>query len=247
MVTIGEIKVVTLNNLYVNLESKDTRDYFTGMMLMRTRGWSPEYPENYLPFDASDFVGRHHLFCVERDGRFLPFAGFRQVPLEICDFYKIKEAHLGLVEKANSSPHVEALNSLFNECRKNKTTLISGSKVTISSAFRGNKQLSEHVRELIAALLVLDSQEGTQTIQLGSGVFRFKTDQFLDRMGFKPLTLGNTELPPVQIPEAGSEPILIMTNHEYSDWAKSCVEKHCEELNRRVILDEMPAVGKIAA
>src|SRR5579862_5944618 len=80
--TLSKITLVTLDNFYVAAENPMARRIFGELVLLRLRGFGPDYPDTYLPVDAADYVCRQHLFCAGEGENLEPFAGFRQVPPE---------------------------------------------------------------------------------------------------------------------------------------------------------------------
>lgn len=241
------IYLASIYNIYESADSPLARSLFADLIKMRAEGWLPEYPKNYLPFDSSDFVGVQHLFCIRENGQLRPIGGFRQISLRTCEEYGIKEAHCGLLEKARSPEHTEALKTLFETAKRENRDLISTSKVTLSKSFRGDRAFSEKIREILAATFYNEQQRYRNPIFLGSGVLRFKTDQLLFKSGFKVLEIEKKPLPPVQIPEAGSEPILLMSCDRLSKWVEESFYKHKNLINSRIIIDASESDTKVAA
>lgn len=231
------LRIVTLDNLYRNIENPLARQLFDGLMKLRAHGYGPEYPDHYIPLETTDFVARHHLFCTsDATGLLTPIAGFRTITLGCLDYYHLKESHLAFAEEAHERVHYRAISEFLDEHRRTNRALWSANRVTIAKEHRGNKEFSMLFQELVAALGYADCLETNGGDMLGSGVFRFKTNLFLGRAGFVPLRFHGEELPQIKVVEVGYEPVVLMSLERFSDWTKAAFEKHQLLLRSRLLI-----------
>ena len=81
------LKIVTLDYVYGSLESLFARDVFWSLLRLRGEGYGPDYQTLTHLLDSIDYICRHHLICIEKNGLLDPIGGFRQVILQTCDYF----------------------------------------------------------------------------------------------------------------------------------------------------------------
>ena len=131
------IEIVTLDYLYENVENPLARDLFSKLLLLRKKGYGPDHPKFRLPYDMTDFIGRHHLFCIreetsqeplakkghlnliknEKGQSLIPIGGMKHLSLKRDDFHKLKIPALYIVLGSNVHPHIEIVGKIINQYR----------------------------------------------------------------------------------------------------------------------------------
>jgi hypothetical protein len=244
---IPAIKVVTLDNFYESIEHPLAGKTFTDMVTMRTRGYGPEYPKSFLTVDQADYVARHHVFYIKKNGEYVPFGCYKQVPFSACTYYKVKFTPQEFVKSAGSLPHEQAMAAIFEKSRKEKREVIYGGGLTLEKEFRKDHPISGSIHELIAALLYLDALDFNHPIGLGMAVPRFKIDQFFEKVGYRRVQHFNQPLGPLPIVVAGNEPTVFLESDEMSPWAKSCFEKYRHVIESREIIAPLESMQEAKA
>ena len=71
-----ELRIVSLENYYVNIHRKEAREYFLEMTALRAGSYGPDYPNHYLPLDQSDCIAPiTFFFGIWESGRSLEGSG----------------------------------------------------------------------------------------------------------------------------------------------------------------------------
>lgn len=245
---IGKLRVVTIDNPYLCApQSPLARDLYGELLRLRAEGYGPEYPSSFLPLDKADYISWHHLYCLEEEGRFVPIAGFRQVPLKRCDFYQIDMPLLETVKRAGADMHMRALENIIKQHRNNVADMVYSSGLTIRKPYKGNKDLSFFIREMGAALTYVDMLEHCVGTLVTGAVIRFGTHIWFQNVGYEPLTWRGDVLPPIRKDSAGGEPMLLMHLSKISDWSKACLEKYRQPLKSRIQISASSSQLKQAA
>lgn len=243
----ARLKIVTLENFYKNIYSPENREMFMKLMQLREQGYGHEYPENFLPVDVSDFVVCHHLFCIEDDRGLVPIAGGTHASMKRCDQYNVALPIDSLGQKSKNPIHGEAVRDLLQDFRQNGKDLVNGVRLTIAQEYRGNREISEQVKELVAGLLVADTEMYGLSAIVTDAIVRFKTDRLFHKMGFRPMEHQGKELPLLKKHWAKDEPALLMIAHQLSDWTHECYDKHRDAIEGRVLIGQKRVAEKKAA
>lgn len=231
------LRLITLENPYLCFADRQVRDLFGGLCGLRLRGYGPDYPKSYIPFEKYDLVATHHLFCLERSGEFYPIAGFRQVSLSTCDAYSLKVPLLAMLsEDQGSLEHSRAVGSLVDTHRNAGRNLIDGSGLTIDKEYRKDRELAEWILGVVAALAVWDMEFYGAATYITANAIRFKVDQRFAQWGYKPIErLEGGELPAFVRTSGGYEELgRAMALTEPSLFAKECLEKHRQYIANRL-------------
>ncbi len=216
------------------------REYFGQMVRLRAHAYGPKYPIGFLPVDTPDYFVWHHLLCVEDGDAWLPVAGFRQVPLSRCDLSNATIPLLRTAQDANAERHVRNLSETFARHRSQGTEVTYSAGLAIAYEHRGNKELSEFVREFVAAFHVLDQREHSIRETVCASILRFKTNTWFTQLGYQPLSDEQGELPAIKKVSAGGEPMLFMSLKELSPWCFECFEKLESLVNGRLLIRTQP-------
>ena len=213
------------------------REFFSDMMLVRSKGYGPpDYDPHILPFDMTDFVGWHHLFCLKKGKKLIPFGSFKQITLETRDAYRIEFPLEAVAKETHATEHLQAIDELLQQSRTNHQPVIYGGSWSIDKTLRADKVFSQTMREVFAALIALDFIERKAHTALGFGALRFKTDHFFKSLGYDRLKHNGTILPPLVIKHANDEPVVMVKMTELSPWARQCYKKNQFTLRSRIMM-----------
>jgi hypothetical protein len=233
------IQIITFDNFYQNIQNDEVRKLFSEMMLARSRGYGPpDYDPHILPFDMTDFVGWHHLFCTRKEGKWTAFGGFKHLTLKTRDAYSIEFPLEAIVKEAHAPGHLNVLQNLLKRCRGEGKNLSYAGSWCIQKEMRQEKAFSQFMKEIWVALMVSDFIERKIDLTLGLGAQRFKTDLFFESVGYRRMTHHGVPLEPIGIHHANNEPVVLMEMSEFSPWAKSCYEKHRFSIRSRIVIQD---------
>lgn len=230
------LKIVTLNNYYENLQDSEIQKRFSDLNVVRSLGYNAEYPKRCIPFNETDFVVCHHLFYLEENGVSKPVAACKESCLSIYDRYQMEPHLLTMARKGGSADHVEALEALYDECRNSGQDIMYGAGFTILKEYRGRKELTTVIRELVAALVIQDMKEREIVQAITTAQPKFKMNLFFSKMGYEPLQWRGQILEPIDNPAGPGEKLMIMKAPKLSDWSMACYEKHRDFIEQRSFL-----------
>jgi hypothetical protein len=231
----ADIKLVTLNNFYANLQNPKAFELFVGMMQMRASGYGRFYSPHFLPLDRSDFIASHYLFCAAEGNELIPQAGFKEVSLDLCDTYGVSFPILGWLRRTGVSEHRRAIENMIDEYRHSGRPLVYGGHVAIRKNARP-RTLPRLLRELIAALVYINWKEQGSFAEITVSVLRTQTYIWFGELGFKPLHWAGRPLTVIPHVESPKDSVLFMEMHEPSDWTRHCYEKHKPLIDSRILI-----------
>ncbi|MEW6058234.1 MAG: hypothetical protein AB1540_16650 [Bdellovibrionota bacterium] len=230
------LEVVTIDNFYENLQNPLAQELFTGLLLLRAEGYGPDYPKSFLPYDVVDFVAIHHLFCIRENQKLTPVGAFRQMLLSRADFYKLTLPIYKLAKESRSEPHILAVEKLIKSHRGAKTDLLYSSSFTIKKTLRGERHLTDTIKELVPALTLHDLKTHNIGSTLGGSALRFKTDSLFEKWGYSPIQWNGVPLPPVKKVSAENELVLIMHFEKMKPYAEECLNKQRSLIENRILI-----------
>ncbi|WNG26674.1 hypothetical protein F0U62_23635 [Cystobacter fuscus] len=237
-----KVELVTLEVPFLHLEDPAARESFMDMQRVRAAAYGADFGERYMPFDASDFVARHHLFYVHTESGREPVAAFKQVALATCDAYGL-ELPAPRIFGGRSPEHLEALSELILQHRRSGRNLLYGGSWGVRKEYRRNRKLFAQLSELVAALIADDVLRAAPATAVGVGM-EPKTMRFWERMGYVPLLYRGQPLPKVAHPGEPGEEIVLISLTEPSPWALECRERQRQVLEeRRSFPPRAPSAG----
>jgi hypothetical protein len=189
----GLARVATLDHFLANVNEPAAQRIFADVMVTRGEGYR-EY-DGLVPFDAVDFIARHHVFY---DGTDNPVAAVRHVTARQCARHGLIPPVLqSLAGSLGSDDHVKTIRSLIEDEAANGRDVADSSRYTIRPPFRKNRETSRLVLELTGALMQLDMEDLGIDLELALSLTRPNVEDGFIEMGFQRLTTGGQVLPPV--------------------------------------------------
>ena len=131
------IKIVSFEKAYENIHIPEMQEYLAKMVLVRSE-LRPRVSKVRIPFDVTDFIDWHYVFCLETPNGLKPIAATKQGSLKRYDEYKMVHPLLGAMRAWNAQPHAQALEDLLNWHRKRNLDVGYGAGFTIMKEFRHN-------------------------------------------------------------------------------------------------------------
>lgn len=234
------LHLATLDSFYSCVTNPDAQRLFADMATVRHRGYGPDYPENYLPLDASDYISRLHICYADHGFEQTPVATLRSVSLAACDHFNVTLPLLESARLSGSKVHLDHLESILHTSRAHRTPLLYSSRLTVSKSTRTDRALCERILELAAALVVDDFDLLGAPLIIAGAAIRFGTLRLLGRWGFYQLLspLGE-KLPPFPKVEAGSEPIQLIALRQPSQYARDCHRANKSLLDSRFTISSV--------
>lgn len=246
---LARLRLVTIDNPFRQLGRPQVQLLFMEMMAKKAEGYGPpDYPEHTLPMDGTDFVARHHLFCLAEPAALRVIGGYKTLSLERCDLYGLTPPYVGLARANGGARQTGALVDLCERRRAAGLGLLFSAGLTIDRALRRrHRALSTVLKECMAALMLDDSERSGCSPMIIGGTPRFRTDALCEKIGYRAMRDGSGPLPPLHLAHAGMEELHLMLLEEPSDWALSLREKHAsllarrQELSAESVRSELPA------
>lgn len=231
-----DIQLVTLDNYYLaHLSNPKAHHYFADLVEMRTRGYGMDYPNYYLPLDATDFVSVQHLFYLKDDlapqGRVVGCMKF--VSLRTADFYQLNLPLMKTVLESGQIQHLKVLEKIFEVTRDQNLDLLYPAGLTIEKSLRDVEELRKIIIELVAALVCESWRSQQLSRMVTAAVVKFKTSRFIKKMGFQNIQNGPENLSPI-LKKTANEMIELLELHAPSVWASDCYDQYCNILEQRI-------------
>lgn len=235
---LARLRLVTVDNPYRQLGRPHVQQLFVEMMARKAEGYGPpDYPEHTLPMDATEFVARHHLFCLDEPQALRVIGGYKTISLARCDLYGLTPPYVGLARTNGGARQAAALVDLCERGRAAGRDLLFSAGLTIDRTLRRqHRALSAVLKECMAALMIDDSERGGRSPMIIGGTPRFRTDVLCQQIGYRPLRDGAGPLPPLFLAHAGMEELCLMIMEEPDAWALALREKHAGLLAGRLEL-----------
>lgn len=246
---ISAIRISTLDNFWNQTKSESSRQLFCSIIDLKREGYGPpNYGEDNMPMECSDFVAWHHAFCIETKSGTEVIAAYKNISLKRCDQFHVTPPYLTLAKHSGAQLQEKVLQEVFEAHRQQNKHLICSSGFTIrpeiKTLFKG---FSSFIKELLAALMVFDSSQLNGATIIGGGVPKFKTNLLWEKIGFNRMKWGDEPLPPIHLPAADDEAILFMQMSHASEWALSCFEKHKSLIENRIVFSGDANTRKLKA
>ncbi|MBI5495382.1 MAG: hypothetical protein HY904_10190 [Deltaproteobacteria bacterium] len=234
----NNLRLITIDGFYPCAESALARQLMGGLVQLRQRGYGADYPSNYLPLDASDFVCTQHLFV--REDALEPVAGWREVSLHRCRQHGLELPLLRTVRESGSPDHAAALQELVDAADARGADVVYASGFTVPKALRGPDAVSGTVKELVAAMHAADAPHHEGTVRVTGSVPRFRVCTLYASMGYHPMRRAGVELPPFHKASAGGEPVRLLQYTGVTDWSRQCLARHRDVLATRLVVRGRP-------
>lgn len=206
------LRVVVIDCPYDSWEDGQTASFFGKMVGLKLRGYKPEYAYGVMPVDTTDFLANHQLVCrIEDDGSMNPLLGFRSLTYDRCQLHNLPFAGISLCRAAGAPAQEKRVAEIVQSAVDRNRTIAYDSAYTIDPAIRQDRELTRTLREIFKGIYVLYRQDYGIHEQIAGGTIRFKTDQFFEYWGYRPLSTSDGELlPPIQVASLLRESVRVM-------------------------------------
>lgn len=237
------LRLVTIENFYLNRRDPLAREMFLQMVDVRAEGYGPDYPPNFLPLEAADYVSRQHLICEEpSSGELKAIVGLRVSDLSVLDFYGLKVPLLHSAEVSDATRHVEALRRLIESHRRFGRPLWNNSYFTIRKHLRTAKS-REGMREFLKTLKeFMMAVNNFELLQRPSGgmvtgaVPRFKTLEPYLQLGCERIEFEGEALGSFTNKGAAGEPTIPLYMQKVTAWGTALYEKYSDQIANRIVI-----------
>lgn len=217
---------------------------FHEMIGLKLRGYGAEYPEGVMPVDTSDFIATHLLVCRTHGDRLVPLTGFKSTLLSDCEAHRVAFPALGLVQAAESAPHVSYVRQTMARVQAAGLTLAYTGSWTIEPELRRDRALAQELVALFKAMYVFHHLDEKVDEVFTGGTIRFKADVLLGRLGHDPIVHEGETLPPLRVRHLFDEPVSLLHLKSFTKSARDGVEPYRGIWeNRLVIAPDSSAVG----
>lgn len=200
------LRFVTLDCPLERWGDPDVRAAFNEMVHLKMLGFGEHYAAHVMPVDTTDFIGAHVLTCVEGPDGLHLVAAFRTISCDRCRDFNLTFSAESLALQASAREHAQAVREFVGQDGR---VGYLGSWSAHPSA-RNNPSLRAALRDDFALGAILAHEEYGIARMVVGATLRFKVDRLLGAVGFRPLTLDGTPLPPIAVRHLHGEPVLLM-------------------------------------
>lgn len=233
-----KLKMVILKGsaeIWSQCEDNGFKNLFYKMVQLKLRGYEAEYPKGVLPVDSTDFFADHILICEESQGELIPLSGIKSTTLKESRFRKVSFPGLSLVQAAQATPHIEAMEKLIEHCLDHDKNLAYTGSWTILPEVRKNRPLTQEITRHFHAAYIFHHLENEVDEIITGGTMRFKADQFFGKMGHDLFCFQDQPLKPIHVKHLFGEKVQILHLKKFRNEAleqaqllKDCWDKRIE-------------------
>lgn len=212
------LRVVILHSPYSDWEDSEMQFWFSKMVELKKKGYSPNYSSPVLPVDTTDFFCTHIIASVQEESGIIPIMGYKTTSLEQTLRNNFPFPGLSLVNSALAEEHTRAIEEIIQRCEKDPKSLAYLGSWTVNREFKqGHPHLKSFLRELFEYLYCRVYEAlNVQNVIIG-GTLRFKTHEVFEGLGHEALKLEEKELPPIEVRHLAGEKVLVMHSDRVPD------------------------------
>ncbi len=236
---IDELQIVVLESPCDTWDQPQVPDLYRDMITLKLKGYGCEYPYGVLAVDGSDLISTHLLLCKKNreEGRLRPVMGIRWTSHVKARVHYLKFPGMALLEQAQAYEHVEALRDVMRSADARGVELFYLGSLTIDPEERTNKAQSRMYRELLTTMLVNYHRQIPGCELMAGGTMRFKIDDYMRGIGYRPLQLKDRELGSIHVHHLAGEEVLPMHLRQFSFEARQTAEKWDELWQNRIWIE----------
>lgn len=235
-------KVVIIDYPVFGLDDPNCAVLLGKAFKMKLDGYAATYSERALPFDKADFFGTHIMFCEQKGEELIPVFAYKSTPLDRCLKFHYEFPATTIMNNGLLPPScLRDLNAIIEKA--GDPSLVSFDSAwaqDLDYRFKDDKELKEHIREIMMMVIVKHHQDHNIPHMLTSGAVKVKTDLFFKRIGMEML---NEEARFKEKRLDDSEGIIFYTD-TFSFEALSMAKKHEDLWDNRIIMDGRKYVRK---
>jgi hypothetical protein len=242
------IKIVILDCPYAHWLDPKVRDIFHQTVQLKLDGYFKEYASGCLPIDASDFFTIHVLVCEERpDATLEVLQGFKMTPWHRSMQFNLDFPALSMASASRAPGHVQAVRKILGRCARERKVLTYVHGWTIRPEIRKDRELTAVLRDLTVATHTRVFQHYGVDESIICGSVKFKTDRFLQRLGYQPLKLKGHDLPTFHQQTLANEEVLMLHMDKVSEEAEHVSQQFELLWRRRITIGGEPVAAPGAA
>jgi hypothetical protein len=233
-----DLKLVVLEQPYLAWNRPGVPELFQKVISLKKSGYGPEYPENVIPLDQSDFFGTHLLVCTEAEGGLIPVAGYKATSLSRCRKHDFEFPSITNLKSSGVDHLIPALQQIIANC----DDISHDNAWTMNPSIRNDKELVSRVKAAFTTLGVFYHAELGTKEWITCGVKRFKTNDFFSWLGLREIT------PEFRLKCSAGEPVVMMHFKDISEEARAIVQANRKLWNECLVIAPAPdQVRKTAA
>lgn len=206
---------------------------------VKLRGYGSQYPYGVLPVDGADLISTHMSVCeTQADGSFKPIMAIRWTSMKKCRLHYIGFPGMGLLQQANATEHVTALEKIISDLDKKDGDLFYSGALSIDPSQKKDKAHSIFIRELLTLMYVEYYKQHGNCELMAGGTVRFKIDNWLNSIGHTPL-----HIDPINVKHLAGEVVRVMHLKEFSFEALRIAKKWNHLWNERLVIGNAQTTG----
>jgi hypothetical protein len=236
MIPTNDIRIVSLECPYDNWDNAQLTELFNKMVALKLNGYRKEYPYGVLPVDTSDFLSTHYLICNAKGETLTPLMGFKTVSLTRCHLHNVAFPLVSILKTSGATKHEELVTKQLEWCQRGGGDASYAGSWTIDPETRKNRPLVALLRELTITMLVEHYRQHPAARKYICGSVRFKTDKFLQSLGYSPLEREGEPLSTFEQASLMGDTALALHCSSYTDAANETAYKYRDQWNSRLAL-----------
>ena len=209
------LRIVVIDCPIENWNHRVVKETFHKMVDLKLSGFRSRMPSNYLPVDASDYIGTHMLVCEEVCGNLTPLTGFKGISADRCLHYGQQFTGRTCISSVQSEIHKSVLNQYIDDA------LAPGYRLSYIGSYavapNTPKRIKAELLRLIFQLIAFYQVNFKLTRLLAIGSTRSRTNITLRKLGFEPLMHQGSTMAPVCIPSLQNEEFEVMRLEKLSE------------------------------
>lgn len=242
-----KLKLVVLHSPYRNWLIPQMPEYFSKMVELKHKGYQKNYPSHYLPVEATDLIGTHHLVFFQDGQNEVLLSGFKTVFAEQCDFHRLNFPVISMMtRKDQGTPeHRDSVMKIIDDAKIHQQRVSYSSAWTINPEFKDVPELAQAAKDLCVAMLYWHGLEYSINSEFLLGVVKAKTDLFFMNYGYKPISNGSAELPSFSVVDVDDKEVRLLHREAFNKNADVLINKYGRLYQERRVLGDLFGVTEV--
>jgi hypothetical protein len=235
----ASLQIVMVESPFQSWHLPEVPNLFKNTIELKQSGYAHHYPNGFLPVDATDFVGIHHLICQKIKNEFIPLAGFRSITLEQCNIFHLPFPGLaGIANDPGTELHCAYVQEQLARISKNNLSVTYGSSWTVHPFARKNRAQAELLKDIARAMLFTYQTEHGIDEEIGMGVTapKVRTDLYFSELGYEPAKYQGVLLPRFNHAEMGPESVALLHRVNFTPFAQAAGKRYRALWENRIYL-----------
>lgn len=196
------LRIVVVDCPYDTLADPLTQKLIGKIAAFKIEGYQKEYGYGVMPVDTGDFVAAHMLLCEQNGDDYAPIVGMKSLNLTRCNIHEMEFPALHLGIKAEFGDHRKAVEEYLRLASQKNEQVAYNASWTIHPHARVNKTLVKLCRDITVAFFVNYYSLANIKHIITAATLKFKADEFIKFIGFRPLELNGKPLSKFFYPHA---------------------------------------------